>query len=490
MKKHKKNHQQRKKYKGTGQRKTRSSGHPRPSFSPARRRAVKVLVGAVIVCIATAGFFSLRLLLRTEEKTKQSQNRAEGQELLPVRQPIRTEQEIAALKKEEMELAEKIMTDFLGNANSLMIMGNVWHRYGNAVEALKFYNRVLKINPKRPDVYNVMGEVSMTEGKFEEAIGYWRKALDINPRLPKAHSNIGHALMILGRRDEAFAEFEKEIQISPNSGLTYFLLGQAYLQEKEYEKAKENYEKAININPEYANAYYGLATVFTRLGDSDKAGEYSEKFKKLKADSRKDLTGRKLVYDDFVETQKLAALTFIEAAKMYKGIGKSGKAEELLKQAAALDPENVACLLELASMYQKNSQPLKALQLHKKIIEIEPDNPIYHFRAGILSVRLKQFDEAEKAFRKVISLAPQQSAGYRELAWIYLNTGVKLLQARQFAESAVKLEAIAANYFVLSLACYKNEDNANALSAIKRAIELEPGNPQHQRLYKLIQQGN
>ncbi len=452
-----------------------------------------MLVGAVIVCIATAGFFSLRLLLRTDEKqqkTKQTSNQTEGQALLPVREPLRTEQEIAALKKEEMELAEKLMSDFLGNENSLMIMGNVWHRYGNAVEALKFYNRVLNINPKRPDVYNVMGEVSLAKGKFEEAIGYWRKALAINPQLPNVHSNIGHALMILGRRDEVFVEFEKEIQISPNSGLTYFLLGQAYLQEKEYEKAKENYEKTIKINPEHANAYYGLATVCARLGNSDKAKECSEKFKKLKADSRKNLKGRKLVYDDFVETQKLAALTFIEAAQMYRGIGKSGKAEELLKQAAGLDPENVACLLELASMYQKNSQPLKALQLHKKIIEIEPDNAIYHFRTGILSARLKQFNEAEKAFRKVITLAPQQSAGYRELACIYLDTGEKLLQARQLAEKAVALEAIAANYFALSLACNKNGDNANALSAIKRAIELEPGNPQYQRLYKLIQQRN
>lgn len=228
MKKHKKNHQQRKKYKGTGQRKTRSSGHPRPSFSPARRRAVKVLVGAVIVCIATAGFFSLRLLLRTDEKqqkTKQSPNQTEGQSLLPVREPLRTEQEIAALKKEEMELAEKLMSDFLGNDNSLMIMGNVWHRHGNAVEALKFYNRVLNINPKRPDVYNVMGEVSLAEGKFEEAIGYWRKALAINPQLPNVHSNIGHALMILGRQDEAIVELERAIQISSNSSLTYFLLG-------------------------------------------------------------------------------------------------------------------------------------------------------------------------------------------------------------------------------------------------------------------------
>lgn len=493
MKKYKKTRQRRKKYKRTGQRKIRSSGHSRPSFSTARRRAVRALVVAVIVCVATAGFFSLRFLLRTDEKpqkTERPSNQTEGKVLLPVREPPRTEQEFAAMKKEELELAEKLMSDFLGNENSLMIMGNVWHRHGNAVEALKIYKRVLKINPKRADVYAVMGQVSLTKGEFEEAIGYWRKALDIQPQLPDVLSNIGHALMMLGRQDEAIVEFEKAIQIPPNSSLTYFLLGQTYLLKKEYEKAKENYELAININPEYANAYYGLATVCAKLGNSDKAKGYSEKFKKLKAESRKDLKGRKIRYDDFVETQKLAALTYIEAGQMYRGVGKLHKAEELLKQAAGLDPEKVACLLELASLYQENGQPLKALQMHKKTSEIEPDNALYRFGIGILSAKLNLFDDAEEAFRKVITLAPQQSAGYRELALLYLKIGEKLPQAMQLAEKAVALEATAANYFVLSWACVKNGDNAKAFPAIKRAVELEPGNPQYLRLYKLIQQRN
>jgi tetratricopeptide (TPR) repeat protein len=493
MKKYKKNRQRGQKYRRTGQRKISSSGHSQPSISTARRRTVRVLVIAVIVCAATVGFFSLRFLLRTDEKlqkTKQSSNQTEGRVLLPVREPLRTEQEFAALKKEELQLAEQLRNDFFNNENSLMIMGNVWHRYGNTVEALKFYKRVLKINPRRADVYTVMGQVSLTEGKFEEAIGYWRKALDIQSQLTEVHSNIGHALMILGKRDEAIGEFEQEIQISPNSSLTYFLLGQAYLQDKEYEKARENYEMAIKINPEHANAYYGLATICTKLGNHDKAKRYSERFKKLKAESRKDLKGRKILYDDFVETQKLAALTYIEAGQMYRDVGKLDQAEELLKQAAGLDPENSACLLELASLYQKNGQPLKALQILKKISEIKPENAIYHFQIAILSSQLKLFDDVEEALRKVITLAPQQSAGYRELAGLYLKTGKKIAQARQLAEKAVALEATATNYFILSWACDKNGDNANALSAIKQAVKLEPGNPQYLRFYNLIQQRN
>jgi tetratricopeptide (TPR) repeat protein len=447
----------------------------------------------VIVCVATAGFFSLRFLFHTDkklQKTKQTSNQIEGQVLLPVREPPRTEQEFAALKKEELELAEKLMSDFLGNENSLMIMGNVWHRYGNAVEALKFYKRVLKINPKRADVYSVMGQFSLTEGKFEEAIGYWRKALDIQPQLPDMLSNIGHALMMLGRHDQAIEVLEEAIQISPNSSLTYFLLGQTFLLQKEYDKAKANYELAVKINPEYANAYYGLATVCARLGNSDEAKGHSESFKKLKAESRKDLKGRKILYDDYIETQKLAALTYIEAGQMYRDVGKLLKAEELLKQAAALDPENVACLLELASLYQQNGQPLKALQMHKKVSEIEPDNAIYHFRVGIISAKLSLFNDAEEAFRKVIALAPQNANGYRELSLLYVQIRQKLPQAVQLAEKAVALEATAANYYVLSWACVRNGDNAKAFPAIKRALKLEPGNPQYRRLYELIRQRN
>ena len=101
---------------------------------------------------------------------------------------------------------------------------------------------------------------------------------------------------------------------------------------------------------------------------------------------------------------------------MYRDAGKFDQAEELLRQAAGLDPKNVACLLELASLYQKNSQPAKALQIYKKISEVEPENPICYVGIAMLSVQLKRFGDAEKAFRKVIELAQQSSTGNRNLA--------------------------------------------------------------------------
>lgn len=493
MNKHKKAGQLRNKYKKTGQRKKRISEYSQPSFLSTHRNAIRVLVVLAIVCAATVGVFSVRFISRTNgkpQKTQQSSNQAEDLVLLPVNEPLRTEQEVVALKKSELELAEKLMRDFPDRDDSLVIMGNLCYRHGNVIKALEFWNKSLKINPKQADVYRSMALSSMKKGKFADAVAQFRKALEIQPQLPDVYSNIGHALMMSGQPKEAIEELGKEIQISPNSAFAYFLLGQAYLQQKEYEKAKENYEAAIKINPEYTNAYYGLASVCAKIGNRDKAKEYSVNFKMLKAKERKSLKGRKIQYDDFVETQKSAAITYINIGRMYRDNGKLTKAEELLKQAAGFDPENIVCFLELATLYQARSQPSKALQMYKKISEIQPEYPVSYLVIGILSAHLKRFDDSEEAFKKLITLAPQKSDGYRELARLYLKTGKKLPQARQLAEKAVALGAIATNYFVLSWACDTNGDITNALPAIKRAIELDPGNQQYLRLYKQIQQRN
>jgi len=476
----------------TGQRKTGISGNSQPSFLSTRRNAVRALVILVIICAVIAGVFSVRFLPCSNGqpwRIEQSSNQTEDLVMLPVREPLSTKQEIVALKNEEMELAEQLTRDFPGRDDSLVIMGNLCYRHGNVIKALEFWNKALEINPKRPDVYRSMALSSMKKGKFADAVAKFRKAMEIQPQLPDVYSNMGHALMMSGQTKEAIKVLEKEIQISPNSGFAYFLLGQAYLQQKEYEKAKENYEAAIKINPGYTNAYYGIASVYAKLGNRDKAKEYSESFKKLKAEERKSLKGRKIKYDDFVETQKSAAITYINVGQAYRENGKLVKAEELLKQAAGLDPENIVCFLELATLYQISKQPSKALQMYKKIREIQPESPVSYLVIGILSAHLKRFDDAEEAFRTMITLAPQKPDGYRELARLYLKTGQKLPQARQLAEKALTLEATAANYFVLSWACYANGDNANALPAIKRAIKLDPGNQQYPRLYKQIQRG-
>jgi tetratricopeptide (TPR) repeat protein len=482
-----------KKDKKTNRCKAGICGNPEPAFSSNQRNAARELVISVIIYVVIAHVFSVRFLshadgqpLRLEEHSNQIEEPVQ----LPVIKPVSTKQEVIALKNKEVELAEQLMRDFPGSDRSLVIMGNLCYRHGDVIKALEYWNKALQINPKQANVYKSIGLLYMKKGQFDDAVEQFRKALEIQPGLPNVYVNIGHSLMMSGRPKEAIEALQKEIQISPNSDFAYFLLGQAHLQQKEYQKAQEYYETAIKISPAYTNAYYGLASVCAKLGDRDKAKEYSESFKKLKARERKHLKGRKIKYDDFVETQRSAAMTYINVGRMYRENGKLAKAEELLKQAAGFDPGNIVCYLELATLYQISKQPAKALQMYKKISEIQPESAVPYLVIGILSSHLKRYDDSEEAFRKLITLVPQRSDGYRELARLYLKTGQNLAEAHSLAEKAVELEANASNYFVLSWACYTHGDFVNALAAIKRAIQLDPVNQQYQLLYKQIQKRN
>ena len=481
-------------------RETKNSGRSQPSVPPALlkesigpKSTKWLFISGVIASVAIAGFWGVKSFLRSGEKTQINKPLPiliEQPEPSTVPSQLTQEQEVAALKKEEIELAEQLMREFPDSEVPLVLMGNVHRKHGNSAEAVKCWEKALVQNPERPDAYNGMGWIAVEKGEYDKAIAFWRKALKINPQMPGVHNSIAQALMALGKYKEIIEEAEEELKISPKSDLSYFLLGQGYLKQKEYDKAKKHYETAIELQPNNMNAYYGLFTACSRLKLQDKAREYMATFKELKAKDRKVLMDRNKAFDDLVTIRKGVAGTYKDAEQLYLKKGNLQEAEELLERAITLDPKNTEYLMKLASLFQRRNRLPDALQMYEKIRGMEPDNMINHINIGIVSMRLKQFTDAEKAFQTAITLAPGYSGGYRELARLYLKTGTKFPEALKLAEKALALEEIAANYFILSWAYDKNGDIASARSALKRATELDPGNLEYQRMYELIQKRN
>ncbi len=238
------------------------------------------------------------------------------------------------------------------------------------------------------------------------------------------------------------------------------------------------------------NAYYGLFTACSRLKLRDKAKKHMATFKKLKAKDSKVLMDRNKAFDDVVSIRKMLAETYSDAEQIYYTNGNLQEAEKLLQRAIALDPNNTEYLMKLGSLFQSSNRLQDALQTYGKVSLIEPDNIVSRLNTGVISMQLKQFNNAKKVFQKVIALAPKISDGYRELAHLYLKTGTNLSEAMKLAKTAVALEKTADNYFILSWAYDKNGDVANAVSALKRAVELDPGNLRYQQMYEQIQKRN
>jgi len=393
-----------------------------------------------------------------------------------------------ALMEEGLAVARQLVKDFPQNANALALLGNVHVGHGDSVEAVKCWEGCLKLDPRCAVAYNSLGMVALKKGEHEEAVALWRKAVEIDPTMIGAHGGLARALLSLGKPAEAIAELEQDVRISPEASLSYFLLGQAYFQLSDYEKAKQNYEKAVQLRPDHWNAYYGLSNACERLGESEKASEYREEFRKLKAEESKAYVRDVTTFDDLANLRQRLAETHTSAGQVYRNAGDLKAAEEHWCRAAALNPKQTACRSELAALYQRANRDPEALQICEQLREIEPEKIVYHINIGVLNVHLQRFDAAAGAFQEVIDLAPQRAEGYCLLARLYLKIKQKLPEARTLAETAVRLEPSAANYFLLSEAHDKNGDRPSALAALERAIALDPDNSQYRRVYEVVKQ--
>ena len=266
------------------------------------------LGGAVCLCLAAAIFFGT-LPSREDGHSVPNSAQTPGEDpvVLPPYEPLHSKQEVLALKETEVALARRLLEEYPEHEQALVIMANVFHRQGNAIESVKFRERALEVNPDRADLYTTLAWYALKKGRFAEAVTHYEQALALDPRLADVNSNRPDALMKLGRHKEAVETLRNELRLAPKSSFAHYLMGQALLQLEDYEKAADHYREAIKIEPTYASGHYGLATVCSRMSREKEAAEHMKRFRQLKAESRRDLQDSKRAFDDFRDVQKNAA---------------------------------------------------------------------------------------------------------------------------------------------------------------------------------------
>jgi tetratricopeptide (TPR) repeat protein len=395
--------------------------------------------------------------------------------------PISPVEQINRLKQQEITVLQELMRDCPGRLDPQMLMARTLYRHGRDSEAVSIWNTIRTQYPQRTDVYDLLGMAAFRKGQYEQAIAHWQRALKVNPKLPNAHSSIAKALTALGRQQEAIAAFEKEIEISPASALNYFLLAQQLLQQDQATQAKQYYEGAIARNPKLINAYYGLFQAYSRLREHEQAQRYLKIFKQLKTQKQRARNESILAFDDLTKTKRDTALTYTLVGRIYLINRMLDKAEAPLKEAVALCPDRPDYANALAMIYQKSNRLVEALELYETAGRLTPSDPRAFTNIARVATDLNRYDKAEAAWRRVIALAPQKSAGYRELAYLFLQTGTNSPEALKLAQQALLLEPTAANYFVHSRACEANGDSAGALDSLEHAVALEPDNQTYRR---------
>ena len=149
--------------------------------------------------------------------------------------------------------------------------GNALLAQGHPEEAIKCYDRALKIKPNDPDLTALKGEAQSMAGRYKAAIEAFDFALATNPKAPETLNARAIAKLGLGDLAGANADWQRQLELLPT--------GQAAaracvsLRLADYGMALPELEKAIAAEP--ADAYWQLyrQTALRRLGRAVEAGD-------------------------------------------------------------------------------------------------------------------------------------------------------------------------------------------------------------------------
>ena len=153
-----------------------------------------------------------------------------------------------------------------------------------------------------------------------------------------------------------------------------------------------------------------------------------------------------------------------------------------LKQLIAREPQNYDAIVTLGNLYRNNEDYANAAKAYDDAIALITEPVAGHWRVyyydGIAHERLKEWDIAEKSFRKALELSPDEPNVLNYLGYSMIEKKINLAEAMEMVKKAVELKPND-GYIIDSLgwAYYQLGDYEQAVVHIERAVELLPADP-------------
>ena len=286
-------------------------------------------------------------------------------------------------------------------------------------EALKYYNKALKLEPTAKSHF-LLAKCLYSMGKKECAIEIYDKAIKINPNYIDAYFNKGICLSNINLKLEAINMYNKVIELNPNFVDAYFQRGYCYYNLKKYQKAMQEMNKVLELDPNYYQAYYEKGFCFQKMKRYEEA---------------------------IIEISKaIQHNKFFEKAYFQRGycceiINDFTSAIEDYKKVIELNKTSYKVYFRLGLCYLYKKKLNEALNMFDKTISLNRANYEAYYCKGLCQRYLKNYKDAIITFNFFLNcFAKNKSLSSKEITEeqicnVYYNKGRCLLALGRFIEA-------------------------------------------------------
>lgn len=297
------------------------------------------------------------------------------------------------------------------------------HDLPNARAAIE---KAKKASPENLEVRFQDAELLKSEGKNDEAMETLKSMLSDTSRrsYSKAEADarsrileeFGIVARTAGKYDQAADAFRQLSAL----GADYALRGSiqlidTYRQSKDYATALKEADAAIKKFPDKPGLKVERASV---LADEGKLDEGAAELKGIQD-----------------QQTQLALAQMYEKAKRYPDMGKALDAAEKLAQG---DDDKETIFFMRGAMYERMKQYDRSEAAFRKVLSINPENAeALNYLGYMLADRNVRLEEAQKLIQKALDEVPNNGAFLDSLGWVYFRQG-KLTEAQDMLVQAIE----------------------------------------------------
>ena len=374
---------------------------------------------------------------------------------------------------ESEKYLKKALDDDDEGLEALVSLGNIKYETKDYDNAIKYFDRALKVNPKYVPALANKAKSYLAKGLIDKSIELLTNAQINDPNNADILVALGDAYYERDTYPLAIDFYNKALKINPKLASAYFGIGRTYTKQArniddidkkqaKYNQALENYDKAISAEANFAEAYYEKAFILYAAGKYDVTLEAMKKYIELRPNlvKGKYLYGRTLYrmknYDEAINVMKDISATdtgYASISNLYLG--------KIFSEKPAKDSA------EQVSNYQSAI---------KYYVLVKPEDLEYDDILGIANVygNLGNVAEAENTFNKAISKDPDNFEGYYELGKMYFNNENYELAANSFERAKAKGMKTSVGYLYTGLTYNYLKNYDEAIANLQASISIKP----------------
>ncbi len=353
-------------------------------------------------------------------------------------------------------------------------LGYVYEQQKDYKKAIESYRHAISLDRDNLDAIRGLAQNLLNDGQTEAALEQYKIIADSNPEDAQTYLHMADIYRKQGDYDQALEDLNKAgsivsdtVQVPYETALIYHLQGRyddAIQLLKDLLQKSEKSEKSDNTYTQdeknhRADILEFLAIVYRDNGNDQLAIDTFHQMLSLGDDSaERGYSGLIDTYREQKDWQQATALAKEATQKLPNDrslkmvyaaqLADMGQPDTALNQVKALlkgnaNPDDRDVYLTLAQMYirlKRWPEAEQALdQADKLSVKPEDKQAVEYLRATTYE-REKKYDQAEAAFRKILTQDPNNAGTLNYLGYMMADHGMQLDEALGFVKKAVQLE--------------------------------------------------